>query len=244
MTTTDNETTSDRSVGHADAPTKRVTAESGIVYAYRDLGEGDVPLVLLQHFRGNLDNWDPALLDALASDRRVVAFDSVGVGATTGTTPDTVEAMAHDAIAFIEAMSFQRVDLLGFSLGSFVAQEVAFIRPDLPRRIVLASSAPQGASGMHGWSPAVIGAIGEPRRARRLTSVSSLLRQTRAATQARRRWGGSSAEPPTATSQRRGGPARRSTTPCALGVSPTIRYSNASPRSMSLCSSPTATVTP
>lgn len=135
MATTENETTSDPSTGYADARTKRVTAEIGIEYAYRDLGEGDVPLVLLQHFRGNLDNWDPALVDALAADRRVVTFDNVGVGATTGTTPDTVEAMAHGAIAFVEAMSFQRVDLLGFSLGSFVAQEIALIRPDLPLTI-------------------------------------------------------------------------------------------------------------
>ena len=88
-----------------------------------------MPLVLLQHFRGNLDNWDPALVDALAADRRVVTFDNVGVGATTGRTPNTVEAMAHDAIAFLEAMDLQRVDLLGFSLGSFVAQEIALIRP-------------------------------------------------------------------------------------------------------------------
>src|SRR6266511_3589893 len=149
-------------VGYADASTLRVTGGSAIEYAYRNLGEGDVPLVLLQHFRGNLDNWDPALVDALATDRRVVAFDSVGVGATTGTTPNTVEAMTHGAIAFIEAMSFERVDLLGFSIGSFVAQEIALIRPDLLRRVVLASSAPQGAAGMHGWAPEVIGAVGAP----------------------------------------------------------------------------------
>jgi pimeloyl-ACP methyl ester carboxylesterase len=162
MAATDEPPTSDRSTRYADARTKRVTAENGIVYAYRDLGDSDVPLVLLQHFRGNLDNWDPALVDALAADRRVVAFDNVGVGATTGTTPSTVEAMAHGAIAFLDAMGFPRVDLLGFSLGSFVAQEIALIRPDLPQRIVLASSAPQGAAGMHGWAPAVIGAVGEP----------------------------------------------------------------------------------
>ncbi len=147
---------------YADPRTKRVTAENGIEYAYRDLGDGGVPLVLLQHFRGNVDNWDPALVDALAADRRVVAFDNVGVGATTGTTPATVEAMAHGAIAFIEAVGFPTVDLLGFSLGGFVAQEIALIRPSLPRRVVLASSAPQGAAGMHGWAPAVIGAIGKP----------------------------------------------------------------------------------
>jgi pimeloyl-ACP methyl ester carboxylesterase len=144
------------------ASSQRVTAGNAIEYAYRDLGEGDVPLVLLQHFRGNLDNWDPALIDALAGDRRVVTFDNVGVGASTGSTPNTIEAMAHDAIAFLEAMGFQRVDLLGFSIGSFVAQEIALIRPDLLRRVVLASSAPQGAAGMHGWAPEVIGAVGQP----------------------------------------------------------------------------------
>ena len=149
-------------MSYADPSTRRVGAGNGIEYAYRDLGAGDVPLVLLQHFRGNLDNWDPALVDALAADRRVVAFDNVGVGATTGRTPNTVEAMAHDAIAFLEAMDFQRVDLLGFSIGSFVAQEIALVRPDLLRRVALASSAPQGAAGMHGWAPEVIGAVGAP----------------------------------------------------------------------------------
>jgi pimeloyl-ACP methyl ester carboxylesterase len=149
--------------GYTNASTKQVVAADGATeYAYREIGEGDTPLVLLQHFRGNLDNWDPALVDALAADRRVITFDNVGVGATTGTTPNTVEAMAHGAIAFLEAMDLRRVDLLGFSLGSFVAQEIALIRPDLVRRIVLASSAPQGAAGMHGWAPEVIGAVGVP----------------------------------------------------------------------------------
>ena len=142
--------------------TQRVTAGNAIEYAYREVGEGEVPLVLLQHFRGNLDNWDPALIDALAASRRVVTFDNAGVGASTGSTPNTIEAMAHDAISFLEAMEFQRVDLLGFSIGSFVAQEIALIRPDLLRRVVLASSAPQGAAGMHGWAPEVIGAVGQP----------------------------------------------------------------------------------
>jgi pimeloyl-ACP methyl ester carboxylesterase len=147
---------------YADATTRRVAAENGIEYAYRELGDSDVPLVLLQHFRGNLDNWDPALVDALAEERRVVTFDNVGVGATTGTTPNTIEAMAHDAIAFLEATDVQQVNLLGFSIGSFVAQEIALIRPDLLRRVVLASSAPQGAAGMHGWAPEVIAAVGAP----------------------------------------------------------------------------------
>ena len=147
---------------YVDVATDRVAAANGIEYAYRELGESEVPLVLLQHFRGNLDNWDPALIDALAANRRVVTFDNAGVGATTGATPNTVEAMAHDAIAFMDALGLQRVDLLGFSIGSFVAQEIALIRPDLLRRLVLASSAPQGAEGMHGWAPEVIAAVGQP----------------------------------------------------------------------------------
>jgi pimeloyl-ACP methyl ester carboxylesterase len=153
--------TTETSVRYADASTERVAADN-VEYAYRDLGDGAVPLVLLQHFRGNLDNWDPALIDALAAERRVVTFDNVGVAATTGRTPNTVEAMAHGAIAFLEAMAFQQVDLLGFSIGSFIAQEIALVRPDLLRRVVLASAAPQGAAGMHGWAPEVIGAVGEP----------------------------------------------------------------------------------
>jgi pimeloyl-ACP methyl ester carboxylesterase len=147
-------------MSYADTTSRRVAADNAIEYAYRDLGESEVPLFLLQHFRGNLDNWDPALVDALAAERRVVTFDNVGVGATSGATPSTVEAMAHDAIAFVDAIGLERIDLLGFSIGSFVAQEIALIRPDLVRRLVLASAAPQGAPGMHGWAPEVIAAVG------------------------------------------------------------------------------------
>ncbi len=89
------------------------------------IGDGEVPLVLLQHFRGNLDNWDPALVDALAADRRVVAFDNTGVGASSGATPHTVAEMARDALAFLDALGFEQVDVLGFSLGSFMAQDIA-----------------------------------------------------------------------------------------------------------------------
>ena len=151
--------------GYSELANETVSAANGIDYAYRDTGggrEGGVPLVLLQHFRGNLDNWDPALIDALASTRRVVTFDNAGVGGSTGTTPDTIEQMARDAIAFIAAMEFSQVDLLGFSIGSFVAQQIALVRPAIVRRLVLASSAPQGAAGMHGWAPEVIGAVGTP----------------------------------------------------------------------------------
>ena len=147
-------------IGYAHVSTERITGDNEVQYAYRDLGASDVPLVLLQHFRGNLDHWDPDLIDALAVERRIVTFDNVGVAATTGRTPNTIEAMAAGAIAFIEAMQLERIDLLGFSIGSFVAQEMALIRPDLLRRIVLASAAPRGAAGMHGWAPEVISAVG------------------------------------------------------------------------------------
>ena len=148
--------------GYSELPHELVSAANGVDYAYRDTrgGEGSVPLVLLQHFRGNLDNWDPALIDALASARRVLTFDNAGVGGSSGTTPDTIEQMARDAIAFLVAMEFNQVDLLGFSIGSFVAQQIALVRPAIVRRLVLASAAPKGAAGMHGWAPEVIGAVG------------------------------------------------------------------------------------
>lgn len=147
---------------YAEAPTRKVSAANGIEYAYREVGEGGVPLMLLMHFRGNLDNWDPALVDALAAGRRVIAFDNTGVGGSSGLTPSTVAQMAQDAIAFVDALELRELDLLGFSLGSFVAQDIALTRPDLVRRLVLASSAPQGAPGMHGWAKWVIDSVGEP----------------------------------------------------------------------------------
>jgi pimeloyl-ACP methyl ester carboxylesterase len=150
---------------YSGSPNQLVSAANGVDYAYRETGEGPVPLVLLQHFRGNLDNWDPALIDALAAGRRVVTFDNAGVGGSSGTTPTTVAQMARDAISFLDAMGIGQdagADILGFSIGSFVAQEIALIRPAVVRRLVLASAAPQGAAGMHGWAPEVIGAVGAP----------------------------------------------------------------------------------
>ncbi len=147
---------------YSGLPNQMVSAANGVDYAYRETGAGPVPLLLLQHFRGNLDNWDPALIDALASTSKVVAFDNVGVAGSSGATPKSVREMAHGATAFIEAMGFQQVDLLGFSIGSFVAQEILLSRPDVVRKAILASAAPEGADGMHGWAPEVIGAVGTP----------------------------------------------------------------------------------
>ena len=141
---------------YSGLPNATVSAANGVNFAYRDTGgnAGAAPLVLLQHFRGNLDSWDPALLDALAGSHRVITFDYAGVGGSASTTADTIEQTARDTIAFIAALGLSQVDLLGFSIGSFVAQEIALLRPALVRRLVLASSAPEGAAGMHGWAPA------------------------------------------------------------------------------------------
>src|SRR3984957_11871020 len=107
------------------APTRYVEG-SGVRFAYRRLGPSTgTPLVLLQHFSGTFDAWDPAVVNALAADRPVIAFDNAGVGRSTGQTPDSVEAMARDAITFINLLGFSKVDLLGFSLGGCVAQQMA-----------------------------------------------------------------------------------------------------------------------
>ena len=210
---------------YSDAPNRRVAAANGIDYAYRDVGEGAIPLVLLQHFRGNLDNWDPALIDALASRHRVVTFDNVGVGATTGRTPGTVEQMGRDAIEFMTAMGFDQVDLLGFSIGSFVAQEVVLTRPSLVRRLVLASSAPKGAAGMHGWAArsSMRSEVTSPTQ--KVCSRSSTPGRQPAAPPARSRSNGSPPGQTTAMSPPRGRPALHSTTPCASGVPRTTRSS-------------------
>jgi pimeloyl-ACP methyl ester carboxylesterase len=137
------------------APNQTVEAPNGVSYAYRRLGEPSAsapPLVSFQHFRGNLDNWDPALVDALARTREVILFDNVGVGGSTGTVPRTVTAMARDALSFIDALELREIDVLGYSLGGFVAQELVLIRPRLVRRLVLAGTGPQGGEDTHGFS--------------------------------------------------------------------------------------------
>src|SRR6476620_7217719 len=126
-----------------------------VSFVYRRFGNAQtgVPaLVMLQHFRGNLDNWDPALVDRLAQDREVILVDNRGVGGSTGVVPENVTAMARDALAFIDALGLQQIDLLGFSLGGHVAQELVLLRPRVVRRLVLAGTAPQGGPDLHRWS--------------------------------------------------------------------------------------------
>lgn len=129
---------------HRAAVTQYVDV-GGIRTAYRRLGpDGGVPLLLLQHFTGTMDNWDPVVTTGLAAHRPVILFDNAGVGASGGTTPDTVAAMTAHTLAFIDALGLARLDLLGFSLGSFIAQEIAAQQPALVRNLVLAGGCPSG----------------------------------------------------------------------------------------------------
>jgi pimeloyl-ACP methyl ester carboxylesterase len=148
-------------IATAEAAGTAVTAENrsveieGATLVHRRFGDGASdapPLVCLQHFRGNLDNWDPSLVDRLAGDREVILLANRGVGASTGAVPDNVEDMARDVLRFLGALSLREVDLLGFSLGGYIAQELALVRPRLIRRIVLAGTAPRGAPRIHRWS--------------------------------------------------------------------------------------------
>jgi pimeloyl-ACP methyl ester carboxylesterase len=130
------------------AATKTVGA-NGTNFVYREIGDkSGIPVVFLHHLTAVLDDWDPAIADGLAKCRPVIVFDNRGVGGSEGKTPDTVADMATDAMAFIDALGFAKVDLFGFSLGGFVAQAIVQDRPDLVRRVILAGTAPAGGEGI------------------------------------------------------------------------------------------------
>jgi pimeloyl-ACP methyl ester carboxylesterase len=152
---------SDSAIGKVDmnrmsqytAPTLTIDAPNGTIYAYRRFGrKGTIPVVFLQHFRGNLDNWDPALVDDIAAGREVILVDNSGVGLSTGSTPHSVNGLARDVLAFIDTLGLTEIDLFGFSLGGFVAQETVLLRPRLVRRLILAGTGPEGGRGFHAWS--------------------------------------------------------------------------------------------
>jgi pimeloyl-ACP methyl ester carboxylesterase len=134
----------EESLSNVSAPTQFVEV-GGQKYAYRRFGSGSrPPLLCLQHFIGTLDNWDPAVTDPLAADRDTILFDSAGVGRSSGTVPDSIEGMTTDALAFLDALKLKQCDVLGFSLGGMVAQQMALERPAVFRRIVLVGTAPRG----------------------------------------------------------------------------------------------------
>jgi pimeloyl-ACP methyl ester carboxylesterase len=130
------------------APTQFVEA-NGIRFAYRRFGKsGGVPLVFNQHLTGTMDHWDPAVTDGLARDRDVILFNNAGVSSSSGEVPTTVQVMGADAVAFITALGLPKVDVLGFSIGGFIAQEIVLQAPDLVRRLVLVGTGPRSGEGM------------------------------------------------------------------------------------------------
>jgi pimeloyl-ACP methyl ester carboxylesterase len=143
---------------HVTAPTRFVEA-GGIRYAYRRFGaETGTPLVFLQHFRGGLDNWDPLVTDGLAQGRPVILFNNAGVASSSGETPNTIDAMADHVAAFVNALGLPQVDVLGFSIGGYVAQSFVLRHPHLVRRLVLAGTGPRN---------------GEPRTNPRVSQVAA-----------------------------------------------------------------------
>lgn len=132
-----------------NVPTRTLTA-GGVTFAYRELGQhhGGTPVVLLTHLAAVLDNWDPRIIDGLAAKHHVIAFDNRGIGASSGSPSSSMEQMADDAISFIHAKGLQKVDLLGFSLGGMVAQEIVLKEPQLVRKMVLAGTGPAGGEGI------------------------------------------------------------------------------------------------
>ncbi|WP_433780391.1 alpha/beta fold hydrolase [Flavobacterium anhuiense] len=138
------------------APTQYIEA-NGISFAYRRFGKPSaIPLVGFQHFTGTLDNWDPIILDGLAAEREIIIFDNAGVGNSSGETPDNVLAMTNDAVNFIKALGISKIDVLGFSLGGFIAQYLGEQHPDLINKIIIVGAAPQGTKALHNF-PELIG---------------------------------------------------------------------------------------
>jgi pimeloyl-ACP methyl ester carboxylesterase len=131
-----------------DTPTQTINA-GGVEFAYRQLGpDTGVPVVFLTHLAAVLDNWDPRVVDGIAAKRRVITFDNRGVGASSGSTPRTIEEMARDAVTFIRALGFDQVDLFGFSMGGMIAQVIAQEEPQLVRKMIIAGTGPAGGEGI------------------------------------------------------------------------------------------------
>src|SRR5438874_9095373 len=127
----------------------RTVAAGGVDFAYRQFGaDTGVPVIFLVHLAGNLDNWDPRVVDGIAAKHRVITFDNRGIGASTGKTPETIQAMAKDAVTFIRALGFDQVNLHGFSMGGMIAQVIVQDEPELVRKLILTGTGPAGGKGM------------------------------------------------------------------------------------------------
>jgi pimeloyl-ACP methyl ester carboxylesterase len=185
---------------YEDAPARTITA-GGVTYAYRELGpKGGIPVVFFVHLAATLDNWDPRIVDPIAANRHVITFDNRGVGASSGTVPDTIEAMADDAVAFITALGHERIDIFSFSLGGMIAQALIVKNPTLVRRLVLTGTGPKGGKDMDKVARTTYYDIVRAtltRSAPRSSCSSTATQQARRP--ARRSWSGSRSAPPTGT---------------------------------------------
>jgi len=138
---------------HQTAPTQYVEA-NGVRFAYRRFGNPQgVPLVMNIHFTGTMDHWDPAVTDGLAQGREVILFNNAGISSSSGTVPESIEEMAANAAAFIDALKLKQVDVLGFSMGGLIAQQLAITRPQLVRRLILVGTGPRSGEGMASLTP-------------------------------------------------------------------------------------------
>ncbi|WP_206222799.1 alpha/beta fold hydrolase [Neisseria yangbaofengii] len=134
---------------YATVPTQYITAENGVRYAYRRMGKPQaVPIIYFNHLASNMDNCDPRIMDALAQDFEIICFDYKGVGSTSGKQAQSIQEMAHDSLAFIKALGYEKIDILSFSMGGFISQEIMELKPDLIRKIILAGTGGRGGQGV------------------------------------------------------------------------------------------------
>ncbi len=140
--------TTNSNYSYATVPTKYVEA-NGIKFAYRSYGkQGDIPVIYFNHLTANLDNCDPRIMDAIAANRQIISFNYRGVGATTGVQGTSIPEMAKDAITFIQALGYTQIDIVAFSMGGFITQELLLLEPKLVRKAILAGTGPRGGKGI------------------------------------------------------------------------------------------------
>src|SRR5260221_1545163 len=148
---------------HVRAPPQFVEA-NGVRFAYRRFGqEGGTPLLFMQHFRGGMDHWDPAVTDGFAKNRPVILFDNAGVASSSSETPDTIDAMAEHAADFIAALGLSQIDLLGFSIGGYIAQTLTIRHPELIHRLILAGTGPRAGEPPQDPKYAEYGGLTDPK---------------------------------------------------------------------------------
>ena len=134
---------------YATVPTQYITAENGVKYAYRRMGEKkQVPIIYFNHLTANMDNCDPRIMDSMAQDHEIIVFDYKGVGASSGKDATSIQEMAKDALAFIKVMGFEKIDIMAFSMGGFISQELMELEPNLVRKIILAGTGGRGGEGV------------------------------------------------------------------------------------------------